>query len=174
MVALGVNINLSSTGVGRILVENTPKRIAEICAVVDAVLSKRTLTHKDALVLRGRLAFCDVFVFGRTGTLALQIILQHAYNKPFRQEVSVELQTALKLLRGRISNGPPRCVSLDMYNLVYRNTDAVFSDDNTGGLGGVLVDSTGTVINKLVWYLTGGCVYIILSEARSKGSNRRT
>lgn len=106
--ALGVVFNLGSTGMGRILVENTSRRVAEVCELIQSVLSCANLSHKGALVLRGRLSFCEAFVFGRAGRLALQMISQHAYRRPFSAEVSTELNQALKLLNRRIESGPPQ------------------------------------------------------------------
>lgn len=74
--ALGVVFNLASTGVGRVLVQNTEKRTAEVCALIESVLCDAVLSHKAALVLRGRLAFCDAFIFGRAGRLALQMKME--------------------------------------------------------------------------------------------------
>ena len=144
--ALGVLFNLGSTGMGRILVENTSKRISEVVELINSVLRTLRLSHKEALVLRGRLAFCDAFIFGRSGRLALQMISQHAYHKPFTMSVQTELQQSLKLLRRRLESGPPRLVSMEISQVFYIFTDAAFADECSGGLGGVLLDPSGSIL----------------------------
>ena len=81
--ALGVQFNLSDTPSGILQVCNTEKRIKDIIQLLDETLEAGILPKKDALSLRGRLAFCDAFVFGRLGKVSLQDITKHAYAKPF-------------------------------------------------------------------------------------------
>ena len=79
--ALGVIFDLSHTSVGRLLVGNTERRLHESIDFVRAVSMAGTLSKKDSLVLRGRLGYCDAFIFGRIGKMALQNITRHAYTK---------------------------------------------------------------------------------------------
>ena len=72
--ALGVRFDLKSCNDGILRICNTEKRIAETVALLEAVILRGTLQKKEALVLRGRLAFCDAFIFGRLGKIALQDI----------------------------------------------------------------------------------------------------
>ena len=77
--ALGVQFNLSKTPSGTVEVQNIQKRLEETVAQVDEILSSKVLGKREALSLRGRLAFCDSFIFGRLGRVALQQITMHAY-----------------------------------------------------------------------------------------------
>jgi len=145
--ALGVVFDLSSASTGTVLVANTSKRTAETVELIGATLANQRLSHKQALVLRGRPAFCDAQVFGRTGQLALQAITQHAYKKPFDPVFSDHLRDALLALRLRISSGPPRSVSSLVLEYLCIFTDAAFQDDFWGGLGGVICTSTGSILS---------------------------
>lgn len=115
--------------------------------LISSILRSMKLTHKQALVLRGRLAFCDAQVFGRTGQLALQSITQHAYRNPFTLVVDSHLKDALIALQLRITKGPPRSVSSRILEHLCIFTDASFQDDFSGGIGGVICTSTGNVIS---------------------------
>lgn len=81
--ALGVVFSLDGTSLGNFTVGNTEKRLTEVCAIVDEIIRRGTLTLKQAQVIRGRLAFCDAHVFGRSGKSALQEITKHGFAKPF-------------------------------------------------------------------------------------------
>ena len=77
--ALGVVFNLDPTVDGRLEVRNTERRLREAVEYLDRILSAKRLGKKEALSLRGRLAFCDAFIFGRLGRVSLQNITHHAY-----------------------------------------------------------------------------------------------
>ena len=143
--ALGVIFNLARTVDGTLLVTNTEKRIAEVVQCIDDLLEKKALSKKDALRLRGRLAFCDAFVFGRLGRVALQSITQHAYRTPFSSFLEDVTLDSLLLLRHRISSGGPRSLSSNLLRTMFLFTDA----SSGAGLGGVLLNEHGAVVS---WY----------------------
>ena len=97
--ALGVKFDLSSCKDGLLNVCNTEKRVKETTALLDEILALGALKKRDALVVRGRLAFCDAFIFGRLGKVALQELTRHAYASPFTEKISDALRNALKLLK---------------------------------------------------------------------------
>ena len=98
------------------------------------------------MVLRGRLAFCDAFVFGRLGKVALQEITKHAYASPFREQLQHTLISALKLLRGRVLDGKPRLLTCKMLDTLYLLTDASYEQRGNAGLGAVLVAANGSIV----------------------------
>ena len=116
-----------------------------MCALIDGILERGTMSCKEAQVARGRLAFCDAFIFGRSGKNALQQITQHAYAKPFRKDIGLPLMRALSLLRHRMSQPVPRVINSAVADSFFLYTDAMFNSDRASGLGGVLVDPCGEV-----------------------------
>lgn len=144
---LGVLIDLKNSSQGYIEVSNTAKRKTDAIAMIDNVCNDETLKHKDAQVLRGRLAFAHAQLFGLSGKYVLQGISEHAYRLPFRPKMDQKLMLALGFLRERISNGGPRVVRRTVRATMVLLTDASFSSDHKGGLGGVLVDACGTIIS---------------------------
>ncbi len=137
--ALGVVFSLDGTPLGNFTVSNTKKRLAEVCAMIDDIIAHGTLTLKQAQVARGRLAFCDAYVFGRSGKSTLQEITKYGFAKPFRLHISSVLRAKLLSLRDRLMNAKPRCISSDIAVSWSLFTDASFSPDKGGGLGAVLV-----------------------------------
>eukprot|EP00435_Cladocopium_sp_Y103_P025107 s3819_g6.t1 len=144
--ALGVQFDLSSCGDGTLKVCNTERRIRETVQLLDATMAEGVLQKKGALVLRGRLAFCDAFIFGRLGKIALQNITRHAYASPYNPEISNVLRDSLKLLKERVLTGRPRTLSCKLLQTMYLFTDASFDEDKGSGLGAVLVDGTGKIV----------------------------
>lgn len=73
------------------------------------------MTKKDSLILRGRLGYCDAFIFGRIGKVAFQNIARHAYAKPFSSTTGRQLLDSLSLLEDRLASGIPRCIDLNFH-----------------------------------------------------------
>ena len=144
--ALGVIFDLSHTSVGRLLVGNTEKRLHESIDFVRKVAMAGTLSKKDSLVLRGRLGYCDAFIFGRIGKVALQNITRHAYTKPFSPVADKQLLDSLSLLEDRLVSGIPRCIDLNIRRTFYLFTDASFDLKSGSGLGAVLFDDGGNLV----------------------------
>ena len=75
--ALGVSIDLSSMGAGKILIDNTANRKSEISSVISSVIDCGRLPRAEALRLRGRLQFASGHLFGRLAKTALSIVYCH-------------------------------------------------------------------------------------------------
>ena len=170
--ALGVVFSLDGTSVGNFTVSNTKKRLAEVCTMIDDIISHGTMTLKQAQVARGRLAFCDAHVFGRSGRSTLQEITKHGFAKPFRLHINSVLKTKLKFLRDRLMTAKPRCISSDIAVSWSLYTDASYSADEGGGLGAVLVDHHGMCVSWFslmvdgddLSFLETGCNETVIGE----------
>ena len=143
--ALGVVFDLGPTSSGRLEVHNTEKRLKEAVESLDRFIASKKLNKRDALTLRGRLAFCDAFVFGRLGKVLLQNITHHAYAKPFKAELDDAAMHSLRILRNRMANAKPRRLDLNLLDTFVLMTDAAFDISKGAGLGAVLVAPTGAV-----------------------------
>ncbi len=75
--ALGVSIDVSSMGGGKILIDNTADRKLEISSVMSSVLEGGRLPRANALRLRGRLQFAPGQLFGRPSKLCLLSLSMH-------------------------------------------------------------------------------------------------
>ena len=107
------------------------------------------LDKHSAQVLRGRIAFSYAQVFGMSGKAALQEVSSHAFRSPFVKTLSDRLRAALSVLRVKLQDGKPRQVSVRALETVVVLTDACFSSDYSGGLGGVLIRGDGGL---KAWY----------------------
>ena len=147
--ALGVKFDLGSCKDGLLNVCNTETRVKETTTLLDEILALGALKKRDALVVRGRLAFCDAFVFGRLGKVALQELTRHAYASPFSEKISDALRNALKRLKERVLGGKPRVLSCRMLDTLFLLTDASFEPESGAGLGAVLVSEMCAV---MAWF----------------------
>ena len=149
-------------------VHNTDKRLSEAVAALDVILQSGKLSKKDALSLRGRLAFCDAFIFGRLGRVSLQNITHHAYSSPFIAELNDSMVQSLGILRDRMKTAKPRCLDLNLLNTFVLMTDAAFDPSKGAGLGAVLVSPTGSIV---CWF---GIQLSLKSLSSLLGKDRQT
>lgn len=143
--ALGVHFDLDSSGDRVLRVNNTAKRVAEICEQIQLVFHARKMDKKLALQLRGRLGFADTYLHGRFGALLMKHLIDHAYSST--TQVSDELLHVLTALFVRLQDNKAKEIKVsttDQKFLIY--TDASY-EQGAGGIGGVLVDSNGAVVN---------------------------
>ena len=149
LTTLGVVFDLNRSGDQSIVIKNTEKRRLESLQLIDSTLSAGVLDKHSAQVLRGRLAFSYAQVFGMSGKAALQEVSSHAFRSPFVKALSDRLRQALSILQAKLQDGKPRQVSVRALETVVALTDACFSSDYSGGLGGVLVRGDGCLS---AWY----------------------
>ena len=108
--ALGVSIDVSSMGEGKILIDNTSNRKLEISSLISSVIEGGRLPRADALGLRGRLQFASAELFGRLAKKALSIVTGHAYSSK-NSTLDVETISALKLYLSCLESQRPRAVT---------------------------------------------------------------
>ena len=145
--ALGVSIDVASMGSGKIQIDNTASRKAEISSVISAVIEGGCLPRAEALRLRGRLQFASGQLFGRLAKKALSIVTEHAYCSK-SASLDDETISALKLYRTCLMSQRPRTVHRSISKVLFIFTDACFEPESSNvkaGIGAVLVDSSGNV-----------------------------
>ncbi|CAE6929570.1 unnamed protein product [Symbiodinium sp. CCMP2592] len=144
--ALGLHFDLSESGGGVVTVDNTEKRKRDIHALVSDVLAKGQLSYKGGMELRGKLAFANSQVMGKAGHYALKHVSTHVHAYPFMPKLSAATTDALSFLMARILEGQPRRIHKPLGLPWFVYTDASFEPDYTGGLGGVLISPSGSVV----------------------------
>ena len=142
--ALGVMFNLSQARHGFITLSNTPARIAELTGLITDLLSTRTLTRAEAQRLRGRMQFCDGFLFGRASRLSLQAVSKHVHSTS-DIVCNEDLWDALLRFRSCLQRSRPRIVTANHQEPFYLFTDACYEPgaDWCAGLGAVTFNSQG-------------------------------
>ena len=140
--ALGVAFNLNMSCQGTLEIRNTESRIADLIQQIRGFLEAGTLNRHDTLKLRGRLGFADGYLHGRLGALILKRLIDHAYvSNPQSDD---ELEHLLLLMIERLETAGPKTVNAGSFTEWLVLTDAAYEKDTkSGGLGAVLVDTTG-------------------------------
>ena len=142
---LGVQIDLNESRLGRFAVSNVEARVKELVASIDAILSRGTLAATEMRALRGRLVFAEAQIYGRLAGLHMQHLgrWEHAMGET---AVDVELRASLEFIRDRVICGEPRMVDASHGRVFHLYTDACY-EDQCGGVGGVLIDGSGTMLS---------------------------
>ena len=147
--ALGIKICCERWLSGVVSFANTEKRTRELLDTISRILSAGRLRKQDALVLRGRMQFAKAQMWGRAAKLCLSAVTNHAYCSS-EERLSDRTVEALEVFRTCLVNSKPREVTARWDAPFFIFTDASFSpDDNAwpGGLGGVLVDCSGSYLS---------------------------
>lgn len=144
--ALGVEFNFALAGERVLQVGNTATRRDEIIAMISAALDKSCLDKATCLTLRGKLGFADSFLHGRLGALVLKRLSEHAYGRT--SKLDTDLILSLEAMRLRLQSPEPRRVTCSARDKWFIYTDASYEPESkTGGLGGVMVDSRGSLVS---------------------------
>ena len=127
---------------GTLEIRNTESRIADLIQQIRGFLEAGTLNRHDTLKLRGRLGFADGYLHGRLGALILKRPIDHAYGS--NPQSDDELEHLLLLMIERLETAGPKTVNAGSFTEWLVLTDAAYEKDTkSGGLGAVLVDTTG-------------------------------
>ena len=169
VLALGVSFDLAASPRSVILVDNTEKRKGDLDALVSGALKEGALQHKEALALKGKLAFAEAQVLGKAGQYALKALSNHIFHRPFCAALQPELVSCLKFMRVRLKEGKPRALCRSLGTCWFVFTDASFSSDFEGGLGGVLVSPTGSVCSWFSLMLCEADVLPLLPREAATG-----
>ena len=156
--ALGVSIDVSSMGEGKVLIDNTSNRKLEISSLISSVTEGGRLPRADALRLRGRLQFASGQLFGRLAKKALSIVTGHAYSSK-NATLDVETISALKLYLSCFESQRPRAVHRSTSQVFFIFTDVCFEPDSPSvkaGIGAVLAGASGKIMHsfQLPWTMS--------------------
>ena len=139
--ALGVEFDLSGTSKLNACIRNTESRVAELVHDLEAVISSKVLSSKQAQRLRGRMQFADSQIFGRTSKRCLHTLTDFAVG--LRRVMQDKDILFLKLFVNLLKQGPPRPIVPGDETNVLVFTDACYEREARtwiSGIGGVMVD----------------------------------
>ena len=125
--ALGVQLDLSRTGDGVLLVSNTEKRKADLCRLMSETLARGTLTSSEAASLRGRLGFAEGQLFGRAIRKLINVLGSHVLQPQAKKNLPEATRIALERVAERISGAAPRMVDTQTNEVYFMFTDACFN-----------------------------------------------
>ena len=147
---LGVQIDATEAASGAFSVGHTESRRQELVKIFDAAIETGLLSSKLAESIRGRMVFYECFAAGRTTNLLLKEFGKMCRSDRAVDELTAEDLVILVALRGRVAHAKPISIFAAFMDTWYIFTDGACetSDDDTktGGVGGVLVSSSGQYI----------------------------
>ena len=145
--ALGVEFCLEEAKAGIISVQNTAKRKKELASQISEALAAGKLSASAAASLKGRLGFAEGQLFGRSTRKLVNELGRHSLAPPRNGILADATSFALRFVQEKIEKSRPRIVDVNSREVIYVFTDAAFeSEALTGGLGAVLLSSSGEVI----------------------------
>ena len=119
--ALGVSFDLTAAAKGAVTIAHTESRIAELCQTIGEILACKLFLKQ----LRGRMQFCDSFVFGRSSKLCLQAVTQHAHES-VSEKVGGDLWASLFRFRDCLQDGKPHVIQSSHDDPLFIFTDACY------------------------------------------------
>ena len=146
--ALGIDLDVSRLHQGVVLLSNTEKRVAELVDEFSRILKSGRLGRNDAMRLRGRLQFSSGQIFGRSFKRVCKLVSKFA-GESANPELDDDSRLALKSHIETLTSSRPREVLVGDRQVFFIFTDAAFDHEGTesrGSIGGVLVDSTGVLM----------------------------
>jgi hypothetical protein len=108
-VSLGVQLDFSRTKEKVIVVSNKPGRLNSILELVAAIISKGSLGFKEALSLKGKIAFSEGQLFGRVAAPLCRLLSKWA-SDPIERKLDDALVEALGLVTGSLCRAGPKVV----------------------------------------------------------------
>ncbi|CAE7248244.1 unnamed protein product [Symbiodinium sp. CCMP2592] len=141
---LGLSVDLSCVKQRILRVGHTQKRKEELSEYIQTILQEGKIDSKAAERLRGRMVFFEGFTFGRVSNRAQRVVAK-CVEKSAPQNLTEDLMWALTWLRERIAMSQPLVVERNLITTLIVFTDGACNpEEGTGGVGGVLVNASGT------------------------------
>ncbi|CAE7351602.1 NaCP60E, partial [Symbiodinium sp. CCMP2592] len=141
---LGLSVDLSCVKQRILRVGHTQKRKEELTEYIQTILQEGKIDSKAAERLRGRMVFFEGFTFGRVSNRAQRVVAK-CVEKSAPQNLTEDLMWALTWLRERIAMSQPLVVERNLITTLIVFTDGACNpEEGTGGVGGVLVNASGT------------------------------
>ena len=163
--ALGVEFCLEEAKAGIISVQNTAKRKKELASQISEALAAGKLSASAAASLKGRLGFAEGQLFGRSTRKLVNELGRHSLAPPRNGILADATSFALRFVQEKIEKSRPRIVDVNSREVIYVFTDAAFeSEALTGGLGAVLLSSSGEVIRWAGQNLDPSFIASIIAE----------
>ena len=163
--ALGVELCLEKAADGIIEVRNTERRKRELDSQISTAFAEGKLSSTASASLKGRLGFAEGQLFGRSTRKLVNELGKHSLATPLNGTLSFDTLFALKFVKEKILNAHPRVVDVNSKGVLYVFTDAAFeSEASSGGLGAVLLSSSGEAIRWAGQSLDAEFISYILVE----------
>ena len=121
---LGVDLDLTQTHRGRVVLSNTQKRADELGAYVAQGATSGSLTRAEAVSLRGRMSFAEGQLFGRKCRALFNSLGHYASRSAGSIELSDNCEADLIEFKRALDTGAPRVADSNSQEVLYVLTDA--------------------------------------------------
>ena len=144
---LGVVLNLSQSGDGLVLIENTESRKQELTEEISNFLAAGKINQPETARLKGRMTFAEGQLFGRACRSLFNALGRHLHEHPPGGLLDSECRSSMSTFLEYLRSGRPRMVDAASRTTFFVFTDAHFESSTvSGGIGAVLIDEGGQVI----------------------------
>ena len=144
---LGVVLNLSQSDKGKVVIENTMSRRQELKEEIEKYLEAGRISLPETARLKGRMTFAEGQLFGRACRSLFNSLGRHLHEHPRGGVLDQDCRVSMSIFLEYLQKGRPRIVDATSKVTFFVFTDAHFDMTNfTGGLGAVLVDNQGRVV----------------------------
>ena len=144
---LGVVLNLSQSGEGKVLIENTASRKEELEEEISKFLAAGRINQPETSKLKGRMTFAEGQLFGRVCRALFNALGRHLHEHPPGGLLDDDCRASMTLFLEYIRKGRPRTIDAQSKTTSFLFTDARFETSTfTGGIGAVLVNNQGEVV----------------------------
>ena len=144
---LGVILNLSQSGEGTVVIENTASRKQELKEEIEKCLAAGQISQPETARLKGRMTFAEGQLFGRACRSLFNALGRHLHEHPPGGILDTDCRISMSIFLEHIQNGRPRIIDATSKVTFFLFTDAHFDPTTfSGGLGAVLVNEQGQVV----------------------------
>ena len=141
---LGVILNLSQSGDGKVLIENAASRKQELKEEIEKFLAAGKISQPETSRLKGQTTFAEGQLFGRACRSLFNGLGCHLHEHPPGAVLDVDCCASMSIFLEYIQTGRPRVVDATSKTTFFIFTDAHFESASfTGGVGAVLVNDRG-------------------------------
>ncbi len=119
--------------------------VSQLSNCIAEILSKGSISSKEAERLRGRMQWFETFAFGRIANQPMRVLSKLASSNRFSLKLTEHDVNSLTFLKGRVLTAPPVRISRVSMNtaLIFTDGPCEGGDSLTGGVGGILINERG-------------------------------
>ena len=165
--ALGLLVDTRDFSDGTVLIGHTEERTAELCQMIQDLLTEGNVSPKALERLHGRLVWFNSFIFGRKLNSAVRSISRFARLKTSKVSVEAELGAALGTVQHHLQSFKPARVTANLTRAWIVFTDGAYEPTHSqpGSIGGVLINPDGFMVEFFGCAVAGSLLDEFMAES---------
>ncbi|CAE7498767.1 unnamed protein product, partial [Symbiodinium pilosum] len=161
--------DLSEFDSGVVTIKHTDSRRAEILGTLEQILEGRSLSAKQAEVLRGRLHWFNSYLFVRAPCDAMRRLSVRAQGRDASAALDGSVEHAILTFKNHLETAPPLrlCPASGRNMYVFIDSSLSFEPglDTVAGIGGVLYDQSGNAVQHFSAEISGTDLERLLGDS---------